>query len=243
MATAGEGRTLSGERKENFVVRGWRNVREAGPRRLAFTGLLVLAALAIARFGWAIPGVSDAERALYDSRVFVEADRNDVPQDDRVVMVVFNDQTLIKARKRSPLDRGIIAEALRTLDTMGAKAIGIDILFDQPQDEDAELITTLREMRTPVAVAYADSQINEGNVTYDQEQFLKGFLAQLEGSGCGRKSCRASPICWGEPCSRLREKARRRCPAMKVRCAISCPGMKAARSIPICQSTHSLILN
>ena len=29
---------------------------------------------------------------------------------------------------------------LRNLDAMGAKAIGIDILFDQPQDEDDQLI-------------------------------------------------------------------------------------------------------
>ncbi len=173
---------MSEERKVNFIVRGWRNVREAGARRLALTGLLLLLALLVARFGWWIPGVSEAERALYDTRVYVEADRNAVEQDDRVVMVVFNDQTLIAARKRSPLDRGIIARALRTIDGMGAKAIGIDILFDQPQDEDDELISTLRAMRTPTAVAYADTAENEENIGYEQEQFLQEFLAKLEGS-------------------------------------------------------------
>ena len=53
-----------------------------------------------------------------------------------MVMVVYNDQTLAELRKRSPLDRGLLAKALANLDKMGAKAIGIDILFDQPQDED-----------------------------------------------------------------------------------------------------------
>lgn len=183
---------MSDERKENFITRGWRNVREAGPRRLALTGLLVLVALAIARFGWVIPGVADAERAMYDFRAFVEADRYDVPQDDRVVMVVFNDQTLINARKRSPLDRGIIANALNTLDGMGAKAIGIDILFDQPQDEDEQLIETLRAMKTPVAVAYADTAVNEGNIGYEQEQYLKQFLARLEGSNAFPASVKLS---------------------------------------------------
>lgn len=173
---------MSDERTPNFIVRGWRNVREAGPRRLALTALLVLAALAIARFGWVIPGVADAERAMYDSRAYLEADHNDVPQDDRVVMVVFNDQTLINAGKRSPLDRGIIARALQTLDGMGAKAIGIDILFDQPQAEDEELIATLRAMQTPVIVGYADTASNEDNIKYEQEQYLKAFLARLEGS-------------------------------------------------------------
>ena len=183
---------MSDERKENFIARGWRNVREAGPRRLALTGVLVLVALAIARFGWVIPGVADAERAMYDFRAFVEADRYDVPQDDRVVMVVFNDQTLINARKRSPLDRGIIAKSLQTLDGMGAKAIGIDILFDQPQDEDEELIATLRAMKTPVAVAYADTAVNEGNIGYEQEQYLKQFLARLEGSNAFPASVKLS---------------------------------------------------
>lgn len=178
--------------RTSFIARGWRNVREAGPRRLALTGLLVLIALAVARYGWAVPGVADAERALYDFRAFVEADRNDVPQDDRVVMVVYDDQTLINARKRSPLDRGLLAEALRNLDQMGAKAIGIDILFDQPQDEDAELIEALRSMETPVAVGYAEEASNEGSIKYDQEQFLKSFMAQLEGSNAKPASVRLS---------------------------------------------------
>lgn len=154
--------------------------------------MLVLLALLVARYGWAVPGVSDAERALYDFRAFVEADRNDVPQDDRVVLVVYDDQTLIAARKRSPLDRGLLAEALRNLDTMGAKAIGIDILFDQPQDEDAQLIETLRSMKTPVAVGYAEMATNEGSIEYEQEQYLKSFMKQLEGSNAKPASVRLS---------------------------------------------------
>lgn len=178
--------------KASFIKRGWRNVREAGPRRLVLTGLLVLIALAVARFAWAVPGVADAERALFDFRSFVEADRNDVPQDYRVVMVVYDDETLLNARKRSPLDRGLLADALRNLDTMGARAIGIDILFDQPQDEDAELIAALRSMKTPVAVGYAEQATNEGSIQYDQEQYLKSFMKQLEGTNAKPASVRLS---------------------------------------------------
>ncbi len=178
--------------RQSFIIRGWRNVREAGPRRLVLTGILVLLALGVARYGWAVPGVADAERALFDFRSFVEADRNDVPQDDRVVMVVYDDQTLIAARKRSPLDRGLLADALRNLDTMGAKAIGIDMLFDQPQDEDEELIVALRSMKTPVAVGYAEMATNEGSIQYEQEQFLKSFMKRLEGSNAKPASVRLS---------------------------------------------------
>jgi adenylate cyclase len=181
-----------------IVRRGWRNVREAGPRRLALTGLLVLLALLVARYGWGfsenseLPVVSPAERAMYDARATLHARSNAVEQDPRVVMVVFNDQTLAQVRKRSPLDRGLIAKALSALDGMGAKAIGIDILFDQPQDEDDELVAALRGMKTPVAVGYADVATNEGSIEYDQEKFLKSFLQRLDGSNAKPASVRLS---------------------------------------------------
>ena len=100
-----------------------------------------------------------------------------------MLLVVYDDQTLIKARKRSPLDRGLLAKALRNLDAMGAKAIGIDILFDQPQDEDDELIETLRAMKTPVSVAYAETQTNENDIVFEQQQYLEAFLARLKAAG------------------------------------------------------------
>ncbi len=54
------------------------------------------------------------------------------------MLVAYTDDTLIATRKRSPLDRSVLARALAALDGMGAKAIGVDILIDQPQDEDPE---------------------------------------------------------------------------------------------------------
>lgn len=175
---------------ESIFRRGWRNVREAGPRRLVLTGLLLLIALLVARYSWQLPGLGDAERNLFDWRSVAEADRQAVPQDDRVAIVVYNDQTLIAARKRSPLDRGILIAALRNLDTMGAKAIGIDIAFDQPQDEDAELVATLRAMETPTFIAYLTTETNEENIIFEQEQYLKEFAAALEGSKAGIASVR-----------------------------------------------------
>lgn len=161
-------------------ARGWRNVREAGGRRLAATGVLLVVAVLLASFSWQIPGVGDAERSLYDLRSFIAAPR--VDQDSRVQLVVYDDQTLIAARKRSPLDRGLLAKALRNLDAMGAKAIGIDILFDQPQDEDDDLVAALRAMQTPTFVAYADVAGNRDDIVYDQQQYLDAFLQRLAGS-------------------------------------------------------------
>ncbi len=170
-----------------FLRRGWRNVREAGGVQLLATFMVLCLALFIARFSWVLPDgeeptplTSEAERAFYDLRAYYAADL--VEQDPRVVLVVYTDQTLINARKRSPLDRGMLARTLRNLDQMGAKAIGIDILFDQPQDEDAELIDALRSMQTPVGVAYANVATNQDDVVYEQQQYLEEFQAQLAGS-------------------------------------------------------------
>jgi adenylate cyclase len=71
---------------------------------------------------------------------------------------------------------------------MGAKAIGIDILFDQPQDEDDELVATLRSMKTPVSVAYAETKVNTDDIFYEQQQSLEAFLSRLEGSRARKAS-------------------------------------------------------
>jgi adenylate cyclase len=178
-----------------WIARGWRNVREAGGVQLTATVVVLLAAVFIARYSWVLPSggvptplTGEAERALYDLRAYYAADL--VGQDERIVMVVYTDQTLIAARKRSPLDRGLLARTLRNLDAMGAKAIGIDILFDQPQDEDDDLIAALRAMRTPVAVAYANVATNRDDVVFEQQQYLDAFQARIAGSRARAASIR-----------------------------------------------------
>lgn len=178
-----------------WLRRGWRNVREAGRMQLAATVLVLIAAVFIARFSWVLPDgkvptplTGEAERALYDLRAYYAADL--VEQDDRIVLVVYTDQTLIAARKRSPLDRGLLARTLATLDAMGAKAIGIDILFDQPQDEDAQLIAALRGMQTPVAIAYANVATNRDDLVYEQQLYLEEFQGQLAGTRARAASIR-----------------------------------------------------
>jgi len=163
-----------------FLTQGWRSVRSAGPRRLAFTALLLLAALMVARFSWYAPITADAERSLYDLRSYLLAPK--VEQDNRILLAVYNDQTLINARKRSPLDRGLLAKALRNIDGMGAKAIGIDILFDQPQDEDDDLVAAIGAMKTPVSIAYAETRTNGDDIIFEQQKFLDSFLARLKGT-------------------------------------------------------------
>jgi adenylate cyclase len=168
-----------------MIARALRGAREAGTAQIVATVLFVLFSLFIARYSWVLPGgveptpiTNDAERALYDTRAYLAADL--VEQDDRIILIVYDDQALINLEKRSPLPRDAMAEALRNLDTMGAKAIGIDVLFDQPQSEDPELVETLRSMQTPTLVAYATVATNEADIAYEQQLYLDEFMDVIE---------------------------------------------------------------
>lgn len=162
--------------------------RQLGPARLLMTLTLLLIALLAARFSWNAILIGDAERALYDLRETYLAPK--VDQDPRIVKIVYNDDTLIETRKRSPLDRGILARAVTSIDSMGAKAIGIDIIIDQPQDEDAQLIAALRKMKTPTFIAYANNETNKDNIKQRQQQFLDGFIESLSGTNTQPASIR-----------------------------------------------------
>lgn len=153
-----------------------RTARQIGPVRLIACAIVLALALIVARQGWTLPLTVDAERALYDWRVDRAAPR--VAQDERMVMVVYTDETLEAVAKRSPLDRKMLADALRAIDAMNPKAIGIDILIDQPQEEDPLLLETFRQLRTPTYLAFASNATNPDYMRVWQEEFLTNFLKQ-----------------------------------------------------------------
>jgi adenylate cyclase len=168
-----------------------RALRQIGWTRLAGTAAFLLLALILARYSWHLPLASDAERALYDIRFVRSAQHR--AQDDRIVLVTYDDQTLRALQKRSPLDRKVLAEALAALDAMEPKAIGIDILFDQPQAEDAQLLATFKAMKTPTLIAYATPAQNEDQIEYEQHEFLRGFIGSARTARVGPASIRMEP--------------------------------------------------
>jgi len=155
-----------------------RGLRQIGPVRLIGTMLFLLLGLYVARAGWEVPLVSDAERALYDLRLKTTAEVVAEP-DQRITLVVYNDATLEILGKRSPLDRRMLARALTALDRMGPRAIGIDILIDQQQDEDEELVRAFQSMRTPTFLAFTTHEANPEQMEVWQEQFLRDFLDRV----------------------------------------------------------------
>ena len=153
--------------------------RQIGRWQLVVSVVVLAAAMLVARYSWHLPLFLDAEHALYDFRTVVAAPL--VHQDSRIVIVPYTDDTLIATGKRSPLDRATLARALARLDTMGAKAIGIDILIDQPQPEDPQLIAAFRAMHTPTYLAYASTRGASDKIIYRQQQFLDQFQRAIAG--------------------------------------------------------------
>jgi adenylate cyclase len=150
-----------------------------GPARLAVTALFLALAVFFARSSWTLPLARDVERVLYDVRAYRTAPT--VDQDDRITMVVYNDQTLIETGRRSPLDRVTLAKALQRLDGLHPKAIGIDILIDQRTPEDDQLIAAFRRMKTPTYLAFVSAETNPDFVEYGQEEFLRAFQMAIAG--------------------------------------------------------------
>lgn len=175
---------------------GWRarlrrDLKQIGPIRLAATLAFLLLGLFFARYSWDVPLFSDAERALYDWRFVDTAER--AGQDERILLVTYDDQTLEQLGKRSPLDRRMLADALRAIDAMEPRAIGIDILIDQAQPEDPELIEAFRSLETPTYLAFASAAHNPDQIEYWQEQFLRGFLARVRDGPVRPTSIKLTP--------------------------------------------------
>jgi adenylate cyclase len=157
-----------------------RGVALAGPGRLALAGVVLLAAMLVARFSWNIPLLIAAERGLYDVRVDLTAPR--VATDPRVVLVVFNEATLTNTGRRSPLDRTMLARALTNLDKLQPAGIGVDILIDQPQPEDPVLKAALLKMKTPTFFGFSSTKENGEFVMPWQEQHMREFFGGLAGT-------------------------------------------------------------
>jgi len=151
-----------------------RGLAQLGWQRSVVALVLMAFALFIAFSSWRLPLLRDAEAALYDLRAANFAPPTDT--DKRVTLVVYTADTNRATGQISPVDRTILAKALTQIDQLGAKGIGIDVLFDSPQDDDDLLRASLKAMRTPVFLAFADNRTNPEAITYEQEQDLKAFL-------------------------------------------------------------------
>ncbi|HEY5459191.1 MAG TPA: adenylate/guanylate cyclase domain-containing protein [Sphingomicrobium sp.] len=181
-----------------------RELRKVPVTRLIVTALILVWAILFARYSWeapvdlpvfgkTIPISTDAERALFDFREVTGENQRKVAQDSRIVLIPYTQDTLKATQQRSPLSRTMLSRALVNIDRMGAKSIGIDILIDQPQPDDGLLLATLKNMRTPVKLAYATRATAGPEVEQWQQLFMTRWFAQLHGTQVQPASVRFEP--------------------------------------------------
>jgi len=92
-----------------------------------------------------------------------------MPQSKDIVIAAINEETLAQFPYRSPVDREFLANLITSLDAKGARAIGVDVLFDQPTEDakDEHLKRVIRQTKTPLFVSYTNSaSINEDQLAY-----------------------------------------------------------------------------
>lgn len=93
-----------------------------------------------------------------------------------IVVVLITEDTLARYPYRSPVDRRLIANIVRTLDRAGASVIGLDFIFDRRtyDDIDQSLVRELKFSRTPIVIGAIDSR--SANVGQENFRFQDAFL-------------------------------------------------------------------
>ena len=139
---------------------------------LALAGLAAVLATALTT---GLAFLANLEKVAVDIRM--AAFQVPMPQSDTIVVAAITEETLANFTYRSPVDRAFLANLLTTLQAKGARAIGLDILLDQPTEpeKDQLLAQTLRDMEIPVFVSYT---VTPSVVNEDQLAYLNAFLPE-----------------------------------------------------------------
>jgi class 3 adenylate cyclase/CHASE2 domain-containing sensor protein len=137
--------------------------------------LLIAAFATIATYGvfQLFPFLATAERWTIDFRISNLSPPE--PQHPDIVLAAITEESLAQFPYRSPVDREFLAKTLRILEAKGAKALLIDVLFDQETEpeKDDMLRETLAALKIPFAISYSDSPLY---VTEEQLEYLNDFV-------------------------------------------------------------------
>jgi class 3 adenylate cyclase len=100
-------------------------------------------------------------------------------QRDDVIVLTIDEETLAQFPYRSPINRSLIASIVTTLSERKLRALGLDLIFDQPTTaaDDAALLAALDSFHAPVVVAVADAA---NGLTPRQLAFQREFLTGRE---------------------------------------------------------------
>ncbi len=140
---------------------------------MALLSVVVCFSLALPHFFVPVAAIENWISDLFE--VFTSAPE---PQNRDVVILTLTEDTLAQFPYRSPVDRAFLAELIRAVDRAGARAIGFDVLFDQPTEpeKDAMLATAFREAKLPIVVAWAGKG---SGITPAQSEWLADYTTSV----------------------------------------------------------------
>lgn len=166
--------------------------RRIKPRQAALLLLAVLAlGIAPPLFASQVPGLRDLDALVHDLYRTALAPR--VAMDPDIAIIHYDDVTARETGKTSPIDRTLMARAIRAADQGGAKAIGIDFFFAQPTDDEDALIDAINAATTPITMIYADPEADGGGfwsaeIARESESYQDAFWQRIASADVTRAS-------------------------------------------------------
>ncbi len=150
--------------------------KTGGERRTdAWRMIIIVAGIAALAIGSThlVPPLRSADETFGDLQIAYLAPPQ--PQHPGVALVTLGEDSFATLVCRSPIDRGFLADLIGRLEAAKVRAIGIDILFDQPTVPtiDERLRRRIRDAAVPVVAITALAQTP---LTEAQRQFLGHFL-------------------------------------------------------------------
>ncbi|MGB5483365.1 CHASE2 domain-containing protein [Parasphingorhabdus sp.] len=140
---------------------------EAGAVRIAASLLLLSIIFLITLVSWSAPVFRDAEAILYDLRASLMMETID--QDDRIVILTYDEKTVFKSKQYSPLDWNILTRTLDDLQNMKPRAVALDFIYDQSTDADEQLLQAITELEIPVKIALISAAGTSESAWHDPE--------------------------------------------------------------------------
>jgi adenylate cyclase len=124
--------------------------------RLGLAAVLILICIASAFMSRELPVLGGTEKAIHDLYRFNLAP--ETAQDPDITVLLYDDTVARSSGRTTPVDRTMLAQAVRSVSAANARAIVIDMIFIQPTDDEEVILTALSETRIPIFVAFADPE-------------------------------------------------------------------------------------
>jgi adenylate cyclase len=154
------------------------NLSKPQLRRLRAAAML-LGLIAIVVIAPRVPPFSILETWFSDVELALVAP--DAPPHPRLVIIDINEATVAKLKRRSPIDRSLLANLVDFVASADPAAIGIDILVDQPTDKKSDelLIASLKSIKVPTVLAWGETASAPNAIESRQQGELEKVIQRI----------------------------------------------------------------